>query len=198
MGTEIECKLAAPDPAVLTAIAQAYAPRGVCRTVQTETTYYDLGSLLARKWMLRSRRTDGGAPVYTFKCPGEGYARGEWECGAESPSAAVRALIALGAPAELASCGALPVLCGAAFTRTTAELTLRGAVVELALDQGVLTAPGAQAPVCEAELELKSGELPPMLALRDELIAQFGLTESFASKFSRALALTRAPQEDTP
>lgn len=197
MGTEIECKLAAPDRGVLERIRRDFAPRGACRTVQTETVYYDLGPLRENKWMLRARRTDGGAPVYTCKTPGQGYARGEWECGANSPEEAVRKLAALGAPAELLRLTRFDALCGASFERTAILLQTGGADVELALDFGRLTAPGREAPICEAELELKSGSPEVMLALRDRLIADYGLTETFESKFSRAKALTRAPQEDT-
>ncbi len=197
MGTEIECKLAAPNRGVLERIRRDLAPHGDTRTVQTETVYYDLGPLREKRWMLRARRTDGGAPVYTCKTPGEGYARGEWECAAISPRAAVEQLAALGAPAELTSLTHFDVLCGASFERTAITLQIDGAELELALDFGRLSAPGAEAPVCEAELELRSGDMSAMLALRDRLIAEYGLTEESASKFSRALALTRAPQEDT-
>lgn len=193
MGQEIECKLLVPDRAALDAIARAYAPAGTA--VHNETIYFDLGALRARKWMLRARSTDGKAPVYTFKAPGEGYARAEFECEAPSPQEAVRRLIALGAPAELGDCAGFPVICGASFDRTAVLLETGGATIELALDAGALTAPGKKEPVCEVELELKAGPVGPMLALRDELISRFGLREGTQSKFARARALSHSKED---
>ena len=58
-------------------------------------------AIAARKWTLR-RRTENGEAVYTIKTPGDGYARGEWESRKESLHEAVRELVRLGAPGELA------------------------------------------------------------------------------------------------
>ncbi len=199
MGTEFECKLAVPDRTVLRAIADAFAPEAPAHTQQLETVYYDLRSLGRPGWMLRSRRTDGGAPVYTCKTPGEGYAHGEWECAAASPAEAAAALAADGAPAGLLALHEFRVLCGASFARTAILLVRAGAQIELALDDGFLYGPAGRAAVCEAELELKAGPAAPLLALRDELIARFGLTEAFESKSARAMALAgRTPGEETP
>lgn len=194
MGKEIECKLLAPGREVLGEIAQAFSPAGT--TTHNETIYFDLGALAERKWMLRVRKTDDNAPVYTFKAPGEGYERVEFECEAPSPAEAVQRLTALGAPSELAQLAGFREFCGASFDRTAILLETGGAAIELALDEGVLRAPGKQEPVCEVELELKAGPVEPMLALRDELTARYGLTEGTLSKYARAQALAQG-KEDT-
>ena len=191
MGQEIEYKLAVPDAEALDRLRRAFSGQGAEETSDYETIYFDLGAELnARRFMFRARKRGGGAAVYTVKTPGEGYARGEWECEAASPAEAAKQLAELGAPREIAERTAFPVTCGAKFTRTAITVTREDAVIELAFDLGELTAPGASAPVCELELELKSGPLAPMTALRDEIMQKCGLRELKASKYARARALT--------
>ncbi len=187
MGKEIECKLLAPSRETLSQVALAFAPAG--QITSSETLYYDLGPLSERKWMFRVRISNSGAPVYTFKAPGSGYERVEFECEAASVQEAARKLSAAGAPSELAQLETFPVLCGARFERTTILLEAGGAAIELALDDGVLTAGERTEPICEVELELKAGPVEPMLALKDRLAEEFSLTESTQSKFARARAL---------
>lgn len=193
MGQEIECKLSVPDADALSRLRRAFSGQGAEETSDYETIYFDLGEeLSARHFMFRARKRGGGAAVYTVKTPGEGYARGEWECEAASPEEAAKKLAALGAPREIAERPTYPVTCGARFTRTAITLCREGSVIELAFDLGELTAPGASAPVCELELELKSGPLAPMTALLGEIIQSYGLRELNKSKYARARALTGA------
>ena len=190
MGQEIEYKLSVPDAETLVRLRRAFSGQGAEETSDYETIYFDLGEKLnARRFMFRAR-TCGGAAVYTVKTPGEGCARGEWECEAASPAEAAKKLAALGAPREIAERTEFPVTCGACFTRTAVTLTREGSAIELAFDLGKLTAPGADASVCELELELKSGPLAPMTALRDEIMQAYGLSELTQSKYARARALT--------
>ena len=72
------------------------------------------------------------------------------------------------------------------------EMRVEPLELELAFDLGELTAPGASAPVCELELELKSGPLAPMTALLGEIMQEYGLRELKKSKYARARALTGA------
>lgn len=185
MGVELEWKYAA-DPAALEAVLRAYP--GPWRTVEMETRYYDTagGALAARRWTLRLRR-ENGAAVACLKTPADGRARNEWEAPCAGPEALADALTAAGAPAELAALTApgLTEVCGARFTRRA--LLVDGA--ELALDRGVLTGGGREAPLCEAELEHKSGDPAATAALAARLAARFGLREEPRSKFARALAL---------
>ena len=132
MGKEIEIKLAAPDAAALEAVgadARVEAARtGTWQEIRMVTEYLDTPdrAIAARKWTLR-RRMENGEAVYTIKTPGDGYARGEWESRKESLHEAVRELVRLGAPGELAELAARGVsrTCGVEFLRRTAELTLR-------------------------------------------------------------------------
>ena len=130
MGKEIEIKLAAPDAAALEAVgadARVEAARtGAWQEIRMVTEYLDTPdrAITARKWTLR-RRTENGEAVYTIKTPGDGYARGEWESRKESLHEAVRELVRLGAPGELAELAARGVsrTCGVEFLRRTAELS---------------------------------------------------------------------------
>ena len=196
MGQEIECKLSVPDADALSRLRRAFSGQGSEETADYETVYFDLGEELnARRFMFRARKRGGGAAVYTVKTPGEGYCRGEWECEAASPEEAAKKLAALGAPREIAERSAYPVTCGARFTRTAITICREGSVIELAFDLGELTAPGASAPVCELELELKSGSEAVMLDYAHALAEKYRLAEERKSKFARARALA-APDGD--
>ena len=156
MGQEIEIKLAAPEAATLEKVrADAHGCAALCtpwREVRMETEYLDTPerAIAAHKWMLR-RRSENGTTVFTMKTPGDGYVRGEWESRKESLHEAVRELVRLGAPGELAELAARGVsrTCGVEFLRRTAELTLDGArcaqvMLVVGTDQGGLEHPDWQ------------------------------------------------------
>ena len=144
MGKEIEIKLAAPDAAALEAVgadARVEAARtGAWQEIRMVTEYLDTPdrAIAARKWTLR-RRMENGEAVYTIKTPGDGYARGEWESRKESLHEAVRELVRLGAPGDLAelAAGGVSRTCGVEFLRRTAELTLDGGVWRGRADAGL-------------------------------------------------------------
>ena len=190
MATEYERKFAA-TPAHLTAIEAAFPGEG--QVISMETTYYDTPSsqLSARRYTLR-RRLENGISVCTLKVPA-GNARGEWEVVCDDIFRAIPLLIAQGGPealAELTREGLVPI-CGAKFTRIAKTLHFEGGQVELALDQGILFGGGQECPLCEVEVELKTGgrELCDQFACA--LADRFGLKEESESKFSRALKLSR-------
>jgi inorganic triphosphatase YgiF len=60
---------------------------------------------------------------------------------------------------------------------------------ELALDSGVLLGGGREIPLCEAELELKSGSKDAMIHYAQILACRFKLVPERKSKFRRAAAL---------
>jgi len=62
-------------------------------------------------------------------------------------------------------------------------------IVELALDEGILMGGGKEIPLCEVEVELKSGDIRFCDLFAKTLAARFGLTPETKSKFRRALAL---------
>lgn len=196
MATELEVKYALRDPAQLEKILRELQVQW--QPITMESIYYDTadGALSARKWTLRLRR-ENGETVVCMKTPGTvvdgAYRRGEWELCCGSPEAAIDQLVALGAPAELQTLTAgqpLQILCGAEFVRRAALVTLPEATLELAADSGVLTGGGRSVPLCELEVEHKSGDPEATLAYAAALAERFGLQPEPKSKFQRALALT--------
>lgn len=185
MGQEIEWKFAATE-AQLSALEEKYGP---FETVRMETVYYDTasGALAARHMTLRRRR-ENHRFVCTVKAPAK-LGRGEWEAECDDILAAIPAFLAAGAPAELnalASQGLAPV-CGAKFTRLAAVIPLPGATAELALDRGILLGGGREVPLCEAEVEYKSGAVEAVCAFAQSL----GLPPEEKSKFARARELAK-------
>lgn len=184
MATEYELKYRA-TLAVLAEIDGAFSAPGI--KIAMETTYYDTpdGALSSRRYTLR-KRLENGIAVCTLKVPA-GNARGEWETQCHSIEAALPRLYAIGAP-ELQVAG-LAAICGAKFTRIAKTITLTDCAVELALDQGVLTGGGKEMPLCEVEVELKSGSQDACDAFARELATRFSLVPESDSKFCRAMRL---------
>lgn len=160
--------------------------------VSMETTYYDTHNraLSPRHWTLR-RRFENGKSICTLKTPAPGGSRGEWETECGDILKAVPELCKLGAPKELEPLTqeGVTAVCGARFTRLAGIFTLEECTVELALDRGVLTGGGREIPLCEVEVELKSGTQAGAVAFAMELAESFGLTPQPKSKYRRALDL---------
>ena len=159
-----------------------------------ETAYYDTpeGALGKRRWTLR-RRYENGSSVCTLKTPLPDGSRGEWETECGDIMAAVPELCKLGAPEKLLTLtpGGLSEACAARFTRLAKALETEGAVVELALDRGVLLGGGKALPFSEVEVELKSGAEAAAAAFAGGLAEEFGLTPEPKSKVQRAMELTQ-------
>lgn len=190
VGREFELKFSA-TPQQQAALASRFGDFSV---ITMETTYYDTPdrTLSDRRITLR-RRLENGHSICTLKTPTQGYGRGEWEVEREEISQAVDELCQLsgweGLPELLAS-GIEPV-CGACFTRLAKTIVLEGCTVELALDSGILLGGGKQIPLCEVEVELKSGSEDAAVDFAKALSREFGLKQEKKSKFRRALALAR-------
>ena len=189
MGSEYERKYRA-DQESLHSIFTTFPARW--QTIAMETTYYDTPSrsLSQRRWTLR-RRMENAASVCTLKTPGAGMERGEWETECDHIENAAEELCKLGAPVallELCTEG-LVVSCGAKFTRRAGIFTLPDCVVEVALDQGILSGGGKEIPLFELEVEYKEGSRAAMEAFAAELADIYGLQAEEKSKFARALAL---------
>ncbi|MDD3164237.1 MAG: CYTH domain-containing protein [Oscillospiraceae bacterium] len=192
MAQEREIKLAAPDSGVLGAILRDPRLRGKTAMYNMDTTYFDLDAYYReRHWVLRMR-WENGVPIVTMKMPGDDQTfRYEWECQAQSPAEAIPQLIKQGAPEELSNIKQFKTLCSAHFTRTAVSLLRQDATIELACDRGVLIGGAKTAPVCEVELELKSGPATALLPLEYYLTLNYNLHIEPLSKFARALALTK-------
>ena len=191
MGVEYELKFRA-TPQILQAIDEA--TEGTRCIYQMQTTYYDTpdGALSQRFYTLRCRQENDTA-VCTLKAPANGFGRGEWELECDDIQRAIPELCKLGGPEDLQSLtvsGVVPI-CGAKFKRIAKTVQLAACTLELALDQGVLTGGGKELPLCEVEVELKSGKPEYCLAYAQQLALAFDLQPETKSKFRRALALSR-------
>ncbi len=188
MGREFELKFAAAaqNHADLQARYGAFTP------ITMETVYYDTQdhSLSARHITLR-RRLENGKSVCTLKTPAAEGGRGEWELECNSIEAAIPELCKLSGMTGLAALTQSGVrqVCGARFTRLAKILTLPDCTVELALDSGVLLGGGREVPLCEIEVEAKSGSEAAVTAFAQALAEEFCLKTEPKSKFRRAMAL---------
>ncbi len=198
MATELEFKLAVPTPALLEQILfdeqVAQVRREGYRMLNMATVYYDTDDrrLKNRQWTLRLRQ-ENEVLVATLTTPGEGRARGEWECRANTIYDAIPLLLEGGAPKELPEVlegqRLIPV-CAAQFTRRAAEIGFGdGTVCELSGDVGALAGGGKEEGLCELEVELRSGSADVAEAFARELMDRFDLREEPRSKFARASAL---------
>ena len=197
MATEFVIKLRAVGAEQLRRILQdpqvLSRAQGALREIHMRTVYYDTedGALSARRWMLRVRQ-ENEKSVVTMKTPGEGYARGEWECEGKTPEEAIGTLVSKGAPEELLTLTkpGLQMVCGAVFVRLTQPLRLPdGTTCEICADGGELLGGRHKEPFCELELELTRGDGKALLAFAGELSRKYGLTEEQKSKFVRARRL---------
>ena len=188
MGREFELKYGA-SPEQQAAIAAKF---GEFETIAMATTYYDTpdGALSARHITLRLR-TENGTAVCTVKTPCPDGGRGEWELPCENITDAIPLLCKLGAPAELSlwTANGVVSICGARFTRRAKQIQLADCTVELALDEGILTGAGKEIPLCEIEVEFKSGSEAAAVVFANVLAAEFNLKPENKSKFRRAREL---------
>ena len=190
MAIEFELKYRATEEA-LSAMDAAFPEAPT--TYRMETTYYDTPdrALSARHITLR-RRMENEESICALKAPAD-LGRAEFEIPCDAIEAAIPELCKLSGIPELPALlekGVEPV-CGAKFTRIARTVTVQGTTLEVALDQGVLLGGGKSQPLCEAEVELKSGDPQLAAAYSARLAIAFGLTRETASKFKRAFALSQ-------
>ena len=187
MGLEFELKYAI-TPSVLRAIEAHY---GDFASISMETTYYDTADhALSTKNMTMRRRFENGASVCTLKTPADHYGRVEWELEENWAEAVVQSLFEKAAVAPIPF-DALKPVCGARFTRLAKTIVFPDCTLELALDEGILFGGGRELPLCELEVELKSGSQTALCLWAQALAHKYGLTAEHASKFKRALALAK-------
>ena len=190
MAIEYELKFQATE-AVLQQLFAQYG-ENPCQHFQMETTYYDTpsGALSARHYTLR-RRMENEESVCTLKSPATGNGRNEQEIACDSIQKAIPIFCQTGAPEDFGQLvqEGLIAVCGAKFHRIAITLQSEDCVLELALDQGILTGGGKEIPLCEVEVELKEGEQLFADLFATILSSQYGLTAQRHSKFRRALSL---------
>lgn len=75
------------------------------------------------------------------------------------------------------------------FVRECIVIPWRKSLIELALDEGFVQGGKHKAPICEVELELKSGNIEDLLSLKEILMEKFSVEVSLISKYKRGLLL---------
>ena len=211
---EIEFKFCIPPDRL--AAVQAAVRRGRCAAIRMEARYFDTpdGALASRGIAFRLRR-EGDQWVQTVKALGDGpldrqehnVARGPATAGsAPEPQPQLHSGTVAGTQLLQALQGAggpLTETYGTEMDRLTRDVTRQGAVVELALDTGRVVAhrgtpQQAEAPICELELELKSGPVAGLAALATQWASRHGLFLSTVSKAERGERLLAAPGSRSP
>ncbi len=168
-GHEIELKLAA-SAAMLAQLRSMDMLQGEGRTRHFSTVYYDTpDQRLAAAYLALRIREDGNGCEITLKraATDKAISRPEWNAALDGPQLDLGAL-----PAEAARLvikAAKRADLGPVFSldvgRDVRAVAFGRSKIELAFDEGHVTAGGRAAPVCELELELLSGSLKDLLGL---------------------------------
>ena len=197
MDREIELKFLIPPDAAEAALGQL---KGEGEVRQLDATYFDTPGHELRKAGFGLRVRDGeGGRKQTLKSASAGgvFARGEWETAIAGPEPDRAALARTPAAALLEGKALAPVFT-ARVERTARTVRVGGSVIEAALDQGELSADDKRAPVCELELELKSGEAHALFDLARDIARHVPLRLSLASKAERGYGLAVADEIPSP
>jgi inorganic triphosphatase YgiF len=192
---EVELKLElAPEDAGR--IAAAPPLEGLEGEVSTlASIYFDTPDEdLRRKGYALRIRHKGDRRIQTVKAEGSAaaglFVRPEWECEVDADTPQLDA-----ASGPLAEIFAPEILAGLAprfetrITRTIFLPIAEGAEIELAVDVGEVVADGKRAPLCEVELELKSGPPRALFDLARRLDDHVPLRLGVRSKSERGYAL---------
>lgn len=195
---EIEIKFRA-DVAGLAAVLQSELLKGISISParQLVSTYFDTAeSDIKRSGMtLRLRRKGKAIPVLGVKWDREAgddlFGRGEVEvrCPGGYPD------LALFEPTVRdqlrAACAGRPLapVFETRLKRRIAHLQHGRSKIELSLDDGAAVAGSSRTPLTEVELELKSGDLPELLACAASLARECGLSLEFEPKAGRGYRL---------
>ena len=199
---EREFKWMIPDPSEFDPIADSSTVSALVQKkgrLEMEAMYYDTAdNLIARcHGGLRLRRENETRVVCLKLAAESGFggarkAREEYECTAPDIRTGIQNLPAAGAPQDICDCllqANLIELGRTAFTRFWFLLSYQGCTCELAFDYGKLTRNGRVGPICEMELELKSGSEADFDALAVQLQQEFDLKPQPLSKLVRMMSL---------
>lgn len=204
---EIEIKLQVPDASL--AGVRAAVRRGRFATTRLRAIYADTPDerLACAGWVLRLRQ-EGRRWVQAVKGSGDGIvARFEHEVvlgpSREAPTLDVmRHADAPGFAAFRQALGDGADVLAPVFEtnvrRTHRTLRVRGATIEIALDEGAILATGQREPVCELELELKAGSVPALTALAGQWAERHGLWLDVRTKAERGWRLAHGQPMAAP
>jgi len=193
--TEVELKFLVPALARAGVLAEMTRGTATLRRTSLAARYLDTEDRrLARQGMAWRLRREGRRWIQTLKASGTN-ALERFEHEVPRPSASHDASEHAGTPAGdqlialLRRAHADGVEPGVRFQtevrRTTRKIRTRAAFVEIAFDEGRLTAAAATARVREIEFELVSGSVTAMLALAERWRKRFGLIYDPRSKAER-------------
>lgn len=168
-GHEIELKLAA-SAAMLAQLRSMDVLQGKGRARQFSTVYYDTqDQRLAAAHLALRVRNDGKSCEITVKrgATDKAISRPEWNAPLDGPQLDLGALPPEAARFVIkAAKGAdLGPVFSLAVDRDVRTVAFGRSKIELAFDEGQVTAGGRTAPVCELELELQTGSLKDLLGL---------------------------------
>lgn len=194
---EVELKLELPPAEIESLRNSPLLGDPARRAVEQLTTYYDTprGELRKAGYSLRLRRK-GRTFVQTVKHRGAdsgGFSsRAEWEKKLDSAELDFSALKATPVARLLSKHEKQKRLRPVSRTdvrRTTWLVERDSSEVELILDEGKVTAGGAEVPLCEVELELKRGRRSDLFAMAQELGRELTLRMGVVSKSERGFRL---------
>ncbi len=189
METELKFEV---DPATADRLLHDLALASEGEEVILKSVYYDTpGAVLRGRGLALRVRDDGGKCIQTVKqTTTTNFQRGEWEHEIDGPAPDMKAagdsplLKALGkAVADLKPAFEVSV------ERARRTMAVDGGEIEVALDRGAVSADGYGSPICELELELKSGSPLILFQMARTLAKTASLDLSFITKADRGYAL---------
>jgi inorganic triphosphatase YgiF len=201
---EVELKLLAPAGVLAQlreapVIARHARNGGVVRRL--DAIYYDTQdrTLFSHGLSLRVRR-NGKRYVQTLKrapINGQPFVRSEWEASVDSvtPDLTLLPIAEIGAPLDALAPSALDPIFATKVHRRVQQLELKGAIVEVAFDEGSIEAGERSEPLTEIELEMKAGDAGVLYDLGLQLLEAAPLRIGTLSKADRGydLAFGSAP-----
>jgi len=200
MTTEIELKLKI-DPADVNLLLQqpVLIAAGEPHRRLLVSRYFDTPALelMARHAALRVRRI-GQQWIQTVKIGGTAvnglHTRPEWEIPVpdDQPHPELFTEPAVRAVLQEHITSRLQAVFQTEFWRSTWLIDFHDSRIEVALDQGEVGSLRRSEPICEVELELKSGNAEALTALADLLSRHIALMPDSVSKAQRGYALYRA------
>lgn len=192
MVEEIELKLElTPDGASALEAAQLFGSEPQVRHLTT--TYFDTPEYCVRQsgFSLRIRHV-GRTKIETVKANGTNaaglFARPEWERKVKGDTPLLDDSTPL-APVLGDKAGQLTAMFTISVTRRTWNMTVGDAAMEIVLDRGKIVAQDRETPICEVEIEQKSGKLSELFALARRIDALAPVRLGVLSKGERGYRL---------
>ncbi len=193
MANEVELKLTLPSFAVQDFVQGSQLAEYQGEPLELDNQYFDTSDLLLNQAhaALRVRKSQHGY-VQTLKNKGTALAglhvRGEWEY--PIPSANIDwSLFPDDVQIDKDIQKAITPLFKTDFTRHVWDVAFGESQIELVMDQGTISTSKSNSPLCEIELELKSGDASDLFTLALQLSKRYPLVPCDISKAERGYNL---------